>query len=227
MWRKQRQRVRHAVPNVRTTVLRDTTSPVDLDDSNLKPWTKRQKNRVRECDVWMGLVWCSQNNGACLLGHARSSHNGSCCGPPSASPLWHRCTVNVLAVNHRCALMPKMASHQNANPLLLECLVNVSWRSSKQNQRDFSALLLCAFRVPCLTTIFDCWSLENENTNTPARRVAVLRAARRLLRLFVSPGCSLQRNPSSNKPWSTCSSSRSKSRCTFPACCLQCSCPSC
>ena len=40
------------------------------------------------------------------------------------------------------------------------CLVVVF----QTGQRDFTALLLYAFRVPCLTTIHDSWSLEGENT---------------------------------------------------------------
>ena len=51
--------------------------------------------------------------------------------------------------------------------------VNVSWWSSKQAQRGFTAVLLHAFRVPCLTTIIDSRSLECQNTYTPARRVAL------------------------------------------------------
>ena len=49
-------------------------------------------------------------------------------GPPTAFPLGHRCTAGVLAGTHRCALMPRVASRQSANPLwLLECgLVDVS-----------------------------------------------------------------------------------------------------
>ena len=116
-----------------------------------------------------------KDSGACLFGCVRLSHSGSCCEPPTASPLGHRCTVVVLAESHRCGLMPRVASKQSANPLwLLECgLVNVSWWSSKQGQRDFTALLLYAFRVPCLTTFLDSWSLESENTYTPARRAAL------------------------------------------------------
>ena len=62
--------------------------------------------------------------------------------------------------------MPRVASRQSANPFwLLECgLVNVLWWFSKQDQRDFTAVLLYAFRVPCLTTILDSWSLECGNT---------------------------------------------------------------
>ena len=45
---------------------------------------------------------------ACLFRCARLARTWSCCGPPTASPFWHRCT--------------KMASKQSANPLwLLEC----------------------------------------------------------------------------------------------------------
>ena len=74
--------------------------------------------------------------------------------------------VGVLAGTHRCALMPWMASRQSANLFrLLECgLVSVSWWSSKQAQRGFIALLLYAFRFPCLTTILDSRSLKCENT---------------------------------------------------------------
>ena len=44
---------------------------------------------------------------------------------------------------------------------LLECgLVNVLWWSSKRGQRD------CVFRISCLTTILDSWSLKCENTHT-------------------------------------------------------------
>ena len=120
-------------------------------------------------------MYVFKDSGACLFGCARLSHNASCCGPPTASPLWHRCTVGVLAGTHRCALMPNVASRQSANPSwLLECgLVNVSSWSSKQSQRDFTALLLYAFRVPRLTAILDFWTLECENTYTPARRVAL------------------------------------------------------
>ena len=66
----------------------------------------------------------------------------------TAFPCGHRCTAGVLAGTHRCALMPRVASRQNANPLwLLECgLVNVSWWS-KQSQRDCTLMLLYVFRV--------------------------------------------------------------------------------
>ena len=110
-------------------------------------------------------MYVVRDSGACLLG---LSHCGSCCGPPTAFPLGHRCTVGVLAGTHRCALMPRAASRQSANPLwLLECgLVNVSWCSSKHAQRGFTALLFYEFRVTCLTTILDSRSLECENTYT-------------------------------------------------------------
>ena len=79
--------------------------------------------------------------------------------------------MGVLAGTHRCALKPRVASRQSANPLwLLECgLVNVSWWS---NQRDCTILLLYVC-VSCLTTILDSQSLECESTYTPARRVAL------------------------------------------------------
>ena len=111
--------------------------------------------------------WCLS------FGCARLSHCGSCCGPPTAFPCGHRCTVGVLAGTHRCALMPRVASRQSANPLwLLECgLVNVSWWP-KQSQRDCTILLLYVC-VSCLTTILDSQSLECESTYTPARRVAL------------------------------------------------------
>ena len=56
--------------------------------------------------------------------------------------------VRVSLRGPRCALMPRVASRQSANPLwLLKCgLVNVSWRS-KQDQRDCTLLLLDVFRV--------------------------------------------------------------------------------
>ena len=119
-------------------------------------------------------MYVVKDSGACLFGCARLSHCGSCSGPPTAFPCGHRCTVGVLAGTHRCALMPRVASRKSANPLwLLECgIVNVSWWS-KQGQRDCTFLLLYVFRVSCLTTILDSWSLECENTYTPARRVAL------------------------------------------------------
>ena len=94
---------------------------------------------------------------------ARLSHCGSCCGPPTAFPCGHRCTVGVLAGTHRCALMPRVASRQSANPLwLLECgLVIVLWWSSKQGQRDCTLLLLmtildsCHWNVRILTPLLD------------------------------------------------------------------------
>ena len=92
----------------------------------------------------------------CVVGHPRPF-------------LGHRCTVGVLAGTHRCALMPRVASRQSANLLwLLECgIVSVSWWSSKQSQRDFTALLLYAFRVPCLTTILDSWSFHRKEHPSP------------------------------------------------------------
>ena len=97
------------------------------------------------------------------MGHPRPSLSGI--GVPWVS----------LPGHHRCAFMPRVASKQSANPLwLLVCgLVNVSRRSSKQAQRGLTALLVYAFRIPCLTTILDSRSLECENTNTPARRVTL------------------------------------------------------
>ena len=110
-------------------------------------------------------LYVVKDSGSCLLGCARLSNCGPCCEQPTAFPLGHLCTVGVLAGTHRCALMPKVAPRPSANPLwLLECgLVHVSW-SSKQAQGGFTALLLCAFRCPCLTTILDSGSLECENT---------------------------------------------------------------
>ena len=126
-------------------------------------------------------LYVFKDNGVCPFACARLMRSGSCCGPPTASSLGHWCTVGVLAWNERCALMPKVASRQSANPLwLLECgLVNVSWWSSKQAQRDFPALLLYVFRVPCLTTflIHGHWNLR---ILTPCSTwSAVLRALRR------------------------------------------------
>ena len=111
-------------------------------------------------------MYVIKDSGVCLFGCARSSHCGSCCGPPTAFPCGLRCTVDVLARTHRCALMPRVASRQSANPLwLLECgLVNIFWWSSEQGQRDCTLLFLYVFRVSCLATILDSWSLECENT---------------------------------------------------------------
>ena len=116
----------------------------------------------------LGEMFVFKDSGACLFGLDRVV------GDPRP-PLSGIGVPWVSLPTHRCALMPKVASRQSANPLwLLECgLVNVSWWSSKQGQRDFTALLLHAFRVPCLKTILDSWSLECENTYTPARRVAL------------------------------------------------------
>ena len=66
-----------------------------------------------------------KDSGACFFGCARLSHSGSCCGPSTASPLRHRCTVGVLAGTHRCALMPRW--HQGRAPT---CLVVVFQTSS-------------------------------------------------------------------------------------------------
>ena len=96
-------------------------------------------------------MYVFKDSGACLFGCARLSHSESCCGP-TASPLGHRFTVGVVAGTHRCALLPKVASSQSANPLWLLEL----WSC----HCDFTALLLYAFRVPCPTTILDSWSLE-------------------------------------------------------------------
>ena len=82
-----------------------------------------------------------KDSGSCLLGCARLLRGESCCGPPTASPFGHRCTVGVLAGTHRCALMPKVASRQSANPLCL--LVSMSRAyTSKQVQRDFTLLFI-------------------------------------------------------------------------------------
>ena len=67
----------------------------------------------------------------------------------------------VLTGTHRCALMPRVASRQSANPLLLlECgLVNVSWWS-KQGQRDCTLLLLYVFCVRQQLLIHSHWNLR-------------------------------------------------------------------
>ena len=61
-------------------------------------------------------LYVVKDSGACLFGCARLSHCGSCCGPPTAFPCGHPCTVGALVGNHRCALMPRVASKQSANP---------------------------------------------------------------------------------------------------------------
>ena len=116
--------------------------------------------------------WCLS------FGCARLSHCGSCCGPPTAFPCGHRCTVGVLAGTHRCALMPRVASRQSANTLwLLECgLVNVSWWS---NQRDCTLLLLYV-----CGSVFDnnSWFTiigMREHLHSCSTSSAVLRALRR------------------------------------------------
>ena len=40
-----------------------------------------------------------------------------CCGPPTAFPFGHRCTVGVLPGTHRCASESRMTLRQRANPL--------------------------------------------------------------------------------------------------------------
>ena len=65
-------------------------------------------------------------------------------------PFGHRCTVGVLAGTHRCALMPRVASRQTANPFCGCWSVVLSMSlvyASTHVQRDFTALLLCVFRV--------------------------------------------------------------------------------
>ena len=62
------------------------------------------------------------------------------------------------------ALMPRVASQQSANPLwLLECgLVNVSWWSSKQSQRDCTLLL--SFVFGCIAFVRVSCSVSNDNS---------------------------------------------------------------
>ena len=78
-------------------------------------------------------------------------------------PCGHRCTVGVLAKTLRCALMPRVASKQSANPLwLLECgPVKVLWWSSTHKVNVFHCIAFA--RVSCLTTTLDSLSLECEN----------------------------------------------------------------
>ena len=104
-------------------------------------------------------------------------------GPPTASPVGHRCTVGVLAGTHRCALVPRVASKQSANPCVVvgvlscQCLVRTPPHKFNEispfSSSRVAALVLYEFRVPCLTTILDSRSLESEDTYTPARRVAL------------------------------------------------------
>ena len=86
-----------------------------------------------------------KDSGACLIGCARLSRSASYCGPPTASPVGHRCTVGVLAGTHRCALMPRVASRQSANPFR-GCWGVVLTMSraytSQQVQRDFTLLFI-------------------------------------------------------------------------------------
>ena len=97
-----------------------------------------------------------------FFGCARVSHCGSYCGPPTAFPCGHQCTVGVLAGTHQCAWMPRVASRQSAN-IFCGCWSLVLSMSlvcvSKHVQLDFfaSSLLLLPSSLPgicpCAATI--------------------------------------------------------------------------
>ena len=79
--------------------------------------------------------------------------------------------VGVLAGTHRCALMPRVASKQSANPLwFLECgLVHVSWKLNVVSLNFFCTRFV--FRVWQQFLIHGHWNVRI--LTPPARRVAL------------------------------------------------------
>ena len=99
--------------------------------------------------------------GACLFCCARLSHSGSCCGLPSRASVYRGCPCRhpPVCLDAQGGIKAERQPFVVVGVWSSQCL----WWSSKQAQRDFTALLLYAFRVPCPTTILDSWSLECEN----------------------------------------------------------------
>ena len=175
---------------------RHTYLKMKFVNANLFENHEQHKKWWNSCNLYV-----LKDSGACLFGCERLSRSGSCCGPHTASPFGHRCTVGVLAKTHRCALMPGW--HQARAPTLRGCwsvVLSMSRAYTSQHvQRDFT--LLCTesncIAFPCLTRILDSWPLECENTYTPARRVALsnldrcaLHLVRNLSEPFLLAACS-------------------------------------
>ena len=135
-------------------------------------------------------------------------------GHPRPSLAGHRCSVGVLAGTHRCAMMPRVASRQSANPFVGCWKVVLSMSCGGLPNKVNVISLHCLCTRLCLTTTLDSLALFCEHFVAPTASTGCWSW------MFLSKNIFIPTNPVQH-------ALHLVRNLIAPACCLLCRCSSC